>query len=370
MKDNIMNIYSKNKVALTPRNQPTEYIIGSDLLNNLFNLPVFNTNSSGFILVSDTNVFKLYGHIILKSLNKLNKKIISITIPSGERYKTYSEAGNIITCLLKRHVNRNFCLISLGGGVVSDIGGFVASILFRGIKLIQIPTTLLAQIDASLGGKTGVDYPVLDKLMYKNILGTFYQPSCVISDLDTLQTLPKSEILNGLGEMVKYWVGWKKPEIAKILLVEKLISNPVFMSKIILDCQKTKLKTVVLDPYDNLHIREKLNLGHTIGHAIEGASLGKLSHGQSVAIGLVASATISLKSKLLSKVKYDLIIEKIKELGLPASAKNIELKLVLDALNFDKKVGTYVLITDIGKLITGEVVRKELILKVLQDIIL
>lgn len=360
----------KFKTIIAQSEQTTAYFIGSALLGNLHKIKELKEqNISSFLLLSDTIIFNLYGKKVVSSLEKLGKKVTTSLILPGEKQKNFSAVYLLTEPFFKAGFDKNACLVALGGGVITDLGGFVASILLRGIPAIYLPTTLLGQIDAAIGGKTGVDIVQGENLMLKNMIGTITQPRLVISDLDTLGTLPRKEILNGLGELVKYWIGWGTPDQNQLSKVENG-RDKTTLSDCIEECQKIKLNLVQQDPLDTKGIRQKLNLGHTIGHAIEAASGGKLSHGQAVSIGLVATAKISFLKGFLPEESYQKIVSQLKQLGLPTGIKNINKYKVNQALKLDKKAGTYVLIRDIGNLVTGINVEKELVNQVLEEVIL
>lgn len=366
-----MNILTNINSKIMPTMQQTDYIVGFDLLDNLHRFTQLKEkNFSSFLLLSDKTVFQLYGQKVFSSLKKLGKPIINSFIDPGEKSKNLTMLPKIIKPFIQKGFDRKSCLISLGGGIVTDIGGFLASIFLRGIPNINIPTTLLGQVDAAIGGKTGVDFWLSKKLMYKNMIGTFKQPNMVISDIETLTTLPEKEIINGLGEMVKYWIGWGKPIPKQLFLVKSSsIKNLMELANIISTCQQLKVEVIQQDPFEKLRLRQKLNLGHTIGHAIEGATKGSLSHGQAVARGLVACAKISFLKGLLSENNKNKIEAVIQKLDLPVNSGQVDKELILDALRLDKKGGTFVLIRDIGMLKVGVKVEKEIIYKVLKEII-
>lgn len=342
-------------------------ITGKNLLSNLHKIEIINNSEiDKYILLSDKNVFEIYGKKIINSLNKLNKPVATIILKSGEQEKNFANILQIVVNIINQGVTRKSLLIALGGGVITDIGGFIASIVLRGINHINIPTTLLGQIDAAIGGKTGVNLWTDKNIMYKNMIGTFKQPLLVISDVDTLASLPKEEIKNGLGEMVKYWIGWGKPSKVQI----SNIKNQKYLSETISTCQLIKKGIIAKDPVETKGIRQKLNLGHTIGHAIEGTINGKLSHGESVSLGLVAAAKISRKLGLLDKKIEQEVISTIKSLNLPINISGIDREKVSEALNYDKKIGKFVLIKNIGEIQPNMNVDKTVINKVLREIIL
>ncbi len=368
-----MKIFFDQSTTIILPPQKTDYLIGSDLIGNLHTInDIKNKQYTKFLILSDRVVFALFNNQVIQSLKKINRNVLVSTIIPGERAKNISNISSIIKPFFHKGFDRNSCLIALGGGVTTDLGGFIASILLRGIDCIYIPTTLLNQVDGAIGGKTGVDFWQTKSLMYKNMLGTIRQPNMVISDLDTLQTLPEREVKSGLGEMVKYWIGWGIPTVDQLSDIFNNLHNLTkrdVLVKVIVNCQKIKLGIIQKDPFDTLGLREKLNLGHTIGHAIEAAALGQLSHGESVAIGLVAAAKTSLLKGILTKENYEKIKKTILKLGLPTKAKKLDKQKIIAALKLDKKAGKFVLIENIGKLKTGIIVEEKLINKVLTEII-
>jgi 3-dehydroquinate synthase len=347
---------------------------GSGLLNNpelIFS--ILNIKSSNVLILTDDNVYNLYGNQLEKSLRRLVKTVTSSVIPSGERSKDINKLSGFIKPFLQKNLSRNTVIISIGGGVVTDIGGFISSILLRGLKSVYIPTTLLAQVDASIGGKTGVDlWNDNNEIMQKNMLGTIHNPSLVLCDIDTLKSLHQNEILNGLGEIVKYHIGWGSPTLSEMKIISKkdlVNNNSNKLISVILKCQKIKSEIVSHDPYEISGLRQKLNFGHTVGHAVEGACNGNYSHGQCVAIGISAAAFISLSKGLIDKKKYLRILNLIKSFNLPIVADSLKIEKVIDNLKKDKKDGKFVLINDIGKLITNQAVPEDLVIKSLENII-
>ncbi|MGB9677165.1 MAG: 3-dehydroquinate synthase family protein, partial [Candidatus Ratteibacteria bacterium] len=216
-----------------------------------------------FVILSDFNVFNIYGERIKKTVEKENRKIEEIVIPPGERQKNYNTVLKIVNKLVEFKINRNDTIINLGGGVISDIGGFVSSIYKRGINYITIPTTLLAQVDASIGGKTGVNLS-----FGKNLIGTFYQPSFILIDFNTLLTLPYKEIKQGIAEIIKYGVIKNKKIIEKLEEMKKTEINKNF-EFLVKESVKIKVKVIEKDEKEKKGLREILNFGHTLGHGIE-----------------------------------------------------------------------------------------------------
>lgn len=374
-----MQIFFESKTIIGMSKQTTHYVVGSNLLENLDKiLKRENAGYSSFLILADAKAFNLFGKVITTSLKRLDKPVVVSTILSNEQNKNLDKVTEIVKPFFQHGFNRNACVVAIGGGMVTDLGGFIASILLRGIGSIYIPTTLLGQVDASIGGKTGVNFGTND-IIYKNMIGTFKQPAWVISDIDTLSTLSEKEWISGFGEIVKYWVGWGKPAVKELTLIRSILgSTPgVELAEIIGICQEIKINIVKEDPFEKTGVRQKLNLGHTLGHAIEGALGGKLSHGQAVAIGLAAVAWISIKKKMLAEDIYQQILNTLATFGLPtkiiASRYSITrsdlVSAVNEALKLDKKGGPFVLIRDIGQLETDIKVDPVLVEKVLKEII-
>lgn len=229
-------------------------------------------------IVSDSNVWPIYGEDALKALKKAGFEVISWIMAAGEQSKNGENYLRLLSFLAESGITRNDCLIALGGGVVGDLTGFVAATYLRGIAYVQLPTTLLAMVDSSVGGKTAIDLP-----SGKNLAGAFYQPLLVLCDTNTLSTLPTKDFSDGCAEIVKYAVLFDP--ILFSTLVEKEAAFP--LEDVISRCVELKRDVVSLDEYDR-GARQALNLGHTIGHAIEKASGYTVRHGQAVSIGMCA----------------------------------------------------------------------------------
>lgn len=372
----IMKIIKRLSSTIDIPKQKTIHLVGYGLLDNLARLDCFRApDVKNFLLLTDINVYKIYGKRVISSLNKLGKEVIVARVAAGEQSKSFDTAISVCGTFLENRVSRKSVLITLGGGVITDLGGFIGSIILRGIPVIHLPSTLLAQIDAGLGGKNGIDLWVKDKML-KNMVGKIEQAHAVVSDVGLLSSLPKREITNGLCEMVKYWVGWGKPSIGQLLAMKTPkrwrndSSQVEELAKTIICCQQIKIDIVKQDPFETKGLREKLNLGHTIGHAIEGETFGKLSHGECVALGLIGAVKISTRLKLMKQKTAIQIIETIKNLGLPTFIKGPNIEKVTKLLSYDKKRGTFVLIKEIGDLITGVKVEAKLVKIALLEVIL
>jgi len=286
-------------------------------------------------VISNPKIYELYGEKIISSLKKEGFDPSLILIPDGEIYKDYFWAYHILTQLLELGLDRKSCLIALGGGVIGDITGFVASIYMRGIPYIQIPTTLLAQVDSSVGGKTAVNHS-----LGKNMIGSFWQPSLVWIDVNTLDTLPEREFISGMAEVIKYGIIWDKEFFdylesnrEKILKKDKDLLIPAIKRA----CE-IKAEVVSKDERES-SLRAILNYGHTIGHAIETLTgYTTYLHGEAISIGMVYEAKLSNILGFLEKESLERIKNILKNLGLPTILPiNIDTTAMVKTILLDKK---------------------------------
>ncbi len=286
-------------------------------------------------VVTDPNIDRIYGAEIRKSLKASHFIPLTIRVPAGERHKTIEQVERIYDILIRRRFERSSTLIALGGGVVGDMTGFVAATYLRGIPYIQCPTTVVAQVDASIGGKTGVDHK-----SGKNLIGAFYQPKMVYIDPETLRTLPEREFVAGLAEVVKYGVitdsdffSYLEGNAALILA-----RDPRALLYCIRKSAEMKAHVVASDERES-GLRRILNYGHTFGHAIETLTdYRRYQHGEAVSIGMVAAARLSHALGLLSKEGVERQGALLKRLGLPTTLPNLTLNSILGAMRQDKKV--------------------------------
>ena len=342
------------KLNVKTNNNKYLILIGFGLINKLSLLLKNNSiNFNKCLVVIDKNVPRKYIKIILKSLN--NKIKIVHFFHASEKNKNQKSVDKILEKLLNNNFNRNDCLISVGGGITGDVSGFASSIFKRGIKFINIPTTLLAQVDSSIGGKTGIN-----SRHGKNLIGTFYQPNLVISDINFLKTLPKRELTCGYGEIFKHslisdrkFFSYLDKNGSKILNLQ----SP-FIEKAIYKSCKIKKIVIELDEKEN-NLRKILNFGHTFAHAFE-ATLNysrKLNHGEAVILGIFSASKFSLKNNLLSKNEFKLIIDHLNKLKLPNNVSDFfsikKLNKIIHFMLRDKKNNSskinLVLLNKIGK---------------------
>ena len=277
-------------------------------------------------LVSDTQVYPLYGGAAEASLKAAGYSVSSFVFPAGEESKNGETFLKLLNALAQAGLSRSDLLIALGGGVVGDLAGFSAACYLRGIRFIQIPTTLLAAVDSSVGGKTAIDLPA-----GKNLAGAFYQPSLVLCDLDALDTLPEDIFRDGCAEVIKYGVLYD-PELFSQLEISGLNFD---REAVIARCVALK-RDVVMEDEKDTGSRMKLNLGHTFGHAVEAHSRFTLSHGKSVAIGLAIIARASASMGICSEADAARIVSVLKAFGLPVQTQYTA-EALLPYLLSDKK---------------------------------
>ena len=286
-------------------------------------------------IVTNTTVAPLYLDQLSQSLQAAGVTVIAIILPDGEAYKNSATLNTIYDTLLQNRCERSTTLIALGGGVIGDLTGYAAATYLRGVPFIQIPTTLLSQVDSSVGGKTGINHP-----LGKNMIGAFYQPQLVLADIDTLQTLPAREFAAGMAEVIKYglirdaeFFDWLEINMASLMqLDEAALSYAIFRS-----CQN-KADVVAKDEHEQGE-RALLNLGHTFGHAIENAmGYGVWLHGEAVAAGSMMAADLSQRMGWLSNSEVARIQNSFVAANLPVAAPKLGVDRYLDLMGLDKKV--------------------------------
>lgn len=315
-----------------------------------------------YVVISDDRVGEIYGQRLLASLAAAGLAAEWLTFPHGEAAKNLATIATLASQLARLGIERRDALIALGGGVTGDLTGFLASSYMRGIPFVQIPTSLLAQVDSSVGGKTGVDLPE-----GKNLVGAFYQPRCVYIDSLALTTLPGAELLNGLAEAIKYGVIYD-PDFFAFLEVKRsaiLALEAAAVEETIARSCTIKAAVVAKDEKE-ADLRRILNFGHTIGHAVEGASDYTIAHGAAVAIGMVAAARIAVAKALFPAAAAERLRTLIAAYGLPSSVPaELDRARIRSYLTTDKKsVGGrpfFILPTAIGEVVITNEVESELI---------
>ncbi len=288
-------------------------------------------------LVTNPLIKKLHGQRIVDSLKAAGFLVMSIEVPDGEQYKNLDWANAIYTALLTNGFDRKSALVAFGGGVIGDLTGFAAATFMRGVPFVQVPTTLLAMVDSSVGGKTGVNHP-----MGKNMIGAFYQPKKVLMDLAVLKTLPREEFLSGMAEVIKYGVifdagffDYLDKNREKVLSLE-----PDALAHIIKRSCEIKAEVVSKDEREG-GLRAILNFGHTVGHAIETAENYTMRHGEAVAIGMVYASRLAHRTGLCDALVPERVEKLIKSYGLPTDLSALKRRPgvteLMDTMRVDKK---------------------------------
>jgi 3-dehydroquinate synthase len=343
---------SKVKVELGPRSY--EIHIGTGLLSRLGAHCAKLGLGRNCLVVSDSHVTRLYGSAVVRSLKKAGFAVASAVIPAGEKSKSEKRLFALYSKALAAGLDRKSFVVALDGGVVGDLAGFLAATLFRGIRLVQVPTSLLAMVDSSVGGKTGINLPE-----GKNLVGSFHQPVLVLADTATLKTLPRREYLSGLAEVIKYGV-ISDPSLFSALerrWKDLVRGQPAFLESVIARCCEIKADVVRLDERES-GLRAILNFGHTIGHAIEQVTgYGKYLHGEAIAIGMVLAARLSVGLKGFRRGDCVRLENLLRQVGLPVQRPSCEWAGVRKSMGLDKKSAgrtpRFVLARKIGAVAVG-----------------
>lgn len=341
-----------NEINVTLRrveDRSYDIIVGCRILRNLGETLRKRGMAGSLVIVTDSIVEKLWGQRILDGLQSSGICAEMMAFPAGEKSKKTEVVENLARGLVRKGADRKTILVALGGGVVGDISGFLASIFLRGVPYVGIPTTLLAQVDSSVGGKTGVDLPE-----GKNLLGTFYQPRFVFIDVSFLSTLPDEEFFNGLAEVIKYGVILDKEffEFLETMRAKIVNRDEESLERIVSRCCALKRNVVVEDEKES-GLRRILNFGHTIGHALEALSNYRLRHGHAIAIGMVTASYMATALGICPKEETERLEKVISSYNLPNripekfSPGDIVKKLKYDKKRYGKKL-TWVLPSKIG----------------------
>ena len=300
-----------------------EVYVGEGLLAETGSIVSREAGGSKALLITDTNVGPIYGQTVTDSLRASGYEVYVYVLEAGEQSKNLEIFSDIMRTMAERRLTRDDVVVALGGGVVGDMAGFSASAYMRGIKYVQVPTTILAAVDSSVGGKTGVDLPE-----GKNLVGAFYQPKAVICDTNTFATLPDRDESNGFAEVIKYAM------IADAELIDDLDDD---ISSIIMRCVKIKASVVEEDEFE-AGTRKILNFGHTIGHALEKASGYSMYHGEAVAIGMAAMCNAAIKDGVCSHMTREKLVDALHKFNLPTEF-NYDTDEIARNILSDKKAG-------------------------------
>lgn len=342
-----------------------DIVIEKDFSRLLKELEPFSISNKKICIVSDSNTSVHYGDVIKTILSDHTKEVIQYTFPAGESSKNLDTVKKLYSVLIDAKFDRKDILIALGGGVTGDLTGFVAATYLRGIDYIQIPTSLLSQVDSSIGGKTGVDFD-----QYKNMVGSFYHPSLVFINLSVLKTLPEREFYSGMGEVIKHglikdkdYYKWLKENSGKIKslemdILEKMVVRSCFIKK-----------EVVEKDFHEKGDRALLNFGHTIGHAVEKLMDFSLLHGECVSIGMKYALKLSVSAGYITPLEEAEITELLESFHLPVDYSGLKKDDLLNTVLMDKKMesGTlkFILLRDVG----NAVIDRTISLQQLEDLL-
>ncbi len=336
-------------VNLAHRSYPIYF--GSGLVDQIGALYTNHKLGRQAAIITDQTVHALYANRIKAQLESAQIETTLITLPPGEETKSLSIADRVYEQLLHARLERSSTIIALGGGVIGDLAGFIAATYLRGVNFVQMPTTLMAQVDSSIGGKTGINHR-----LGKNLIGAFYQPQFVLIDPSVLSTLLEREFWSGMSEVIKYSLiqdAQLFSEIKNALDQNKIMHESAFLSQVIPRCCEIKATITSTDERET-GLRRILNFGHTIGHALEAASQFSLKHGEAVAWGMIGAAWLSHRKKRLAYTEMEEIIGVLKKFPKPALA-DISSEAIMEYIYRDKKVQDkkvqFVLLSRIGEAI-------------------
>ncbi|MBF0147484.1 MAG: 3-dehydroquinate synthase [Magnetococcales bacterium] len=351
---------------LGPRSYPIDF--GPGLIDTIGQrMKALNLRGQTAVVTNDT-VAPLFLDRVRTALEGAGYSVLPILLPDGEVHKNFATLQQIFDALLTHRMERSTILIALGGGVIGDMTGFAASAFLRGVTFVQIPTTLLAQVDSSVGGKTGINHP-----LGKNMIGAFYQPRLVTCDLETLSTLPKREFLAGMAEVIKYGL-IRDADFFRFLsehldAILDLKTGP--LQKVVQTCCAIKAEVVSADEHERGQ-RALLNFGHTFGHAIESLTgYDQLLHGEAVAMGMVMAADLSRRMGWLGEEQWRATVSLLRRTGLPLTVPELEVAAFKDAFSRDKKVRDgrprFVLLREIGHATVTSDIPEPLLSDLLRD---
>jgi 3-dehydroquinate synthase len=326
------------------------------------------SKSNKAAIITDSHVGPLYANVLAKSLRRAGIEPIVATISAGEDHKTLADLAPVYDTLLGGKIERTTPVLALGGGVIGDMAGFIAATLLRGVPFVQVPTTLLAMVDASVGGKTGINHAT-----GKNLIGAFHQPIAVLIDPDVLKTLLDRELRGGLAECIKHDIIRDPGGFAGLErdIPRALDRDTDYLARLVAHNVAIKAKVVEADPFEHGE-RAHLNFGHTFGHAIETVSHYEYSHGECVALGMAAAARLATDLGLLDEHSRGRIVALIEKAKLPVRGMKLPTQAIVDAMIFDKKVKggrvRFILPDRIGHVIIRDDVPAELVAKAVESL--
>lgn len=347
------------RVAVAAKSGRYEVVVGPGALGEL---SAAVAGADGVAVISHPRLLALYPLPISAD--------VVLTVPPGERSKSYAVAGRLLSALAGAKFRRGGTIVALGGGVIGDLAGFVAAVYHRGVTLVQVPTTLLAQVDASVGGKVGVDTPD-----GKNLVGAFLQPTSVLADINTLRTLPRRHFRNGMAEVIKYAFLMDAEFLDTLMTNRNRLEEPLVITKIVAKCCRMKARVVREDERDLTGSRARLNLGHTVGHAIE-AELGykRLLHGEAVSVGMVAEARIAHRLGLCGADVEPVFRDTLRTFGLPTHVPaDLDAARLVERMCGDKKAArgklAMALPRELGRVELVEDINSKTVQKVLEGLL-
>jgi 3-dehydroquinate synthase len=329
--------------------------VGTGLLDRLGAEAKELALGKGCAVISDSNVSPLYGKRAMESLTAAGFRPVEVTVPAGEKSKSLEQVEWICERMIEARLDRKGWVVALGGGVVGDLAGFVAAIYYRGVPFVQVPTTIVAQVDSAVGGKTGVNGRT-----GKNLIGAFHQPRLVLADVDTLGTLPEREFNEGFGEVIKHGAIRDRGLLDAVAALDR-----TRMAEMIRRNVEIKARIVEADEHETTGERALLNFGHTIGHGIEAAAgYGRLLHGEAISLGLVAACRLSVEKAGLDPKEAGWVVELLEQYQLPVRLpEGIATEAIMEALMADKKFEEgkirFVLCPRLGKAFVSEGVTVE-----------
>ncbi len=338
-----------NEIKVSLKNNPYKILIGNSIFSSLKNFLEYDTKN--VLAVIDENVFQYFNNEIKNTLSKISHQYKIYLLKPGERSKSYTELQKIHSFLLSNNFGRDSLIIAIGGGVTGDLAGFAASTFMRGVKLVHTPTTLLADVDSSIGGKTGINFN-----HKKNMIGTFYQPNLVLIDTEFLKALPNAEIKSGIGEIIKYaylsdkyFFYYLLKNLGRIYKNDSEVLNEVIYKSVAIKA------SVVSQDEKESGLRKILNLGHTFAHAFESELNFKVKHGEAVIAGIISSLFLSNKLKLINEKQLNSFLELTAKIHLPKKFQTVDKENLFKIMKSDKKNRNgkikFVLVSDIGEIL-------------------
>jgi len=360
-----LHILKKIKVNTASNNYPV--YIGSHIFEDLPEFIRMYSLSNRIFVIIDRNVERIYGAAIRKPIEAVAVKKYFWIAPASERLKSFKTVYRIFSYLFEEKFGRDTLYIVIGGGTIGDVAGFTASIYMRGVQLVHIPTTLLAAVDSSIGGKTGINFDEA-----KNLIGTFYHPALVLIDTNFLKSLTENELISGFGEIIKYSYLTDRDLYSTLLSEYELLlrKDLNFLEKIIYESVKIKSAVVLKDENEKTGLRKILNFGHTFAHAFESNSAYKLAHGKAVIAGIISALFLSSEIGLISEKQLNYMLELPLKFKSSIRLKNLDESELLRLMQFDKKNREgkikFVLIKDFGEILVDIDADRKLIYKALK----